>query len=556
MTIPQSARFAGAASRISLGLALISLPAMASAQSSPGVDRALAGQTVILQRFTPPSQVGTVGLDVEDQRKRIDMAAAEKIRFTLRFLTVDGNRTVPLGNLAPLWQDRIGTQVSLADLYRLAEAVDAAYLAAGYFSKTVVPVQDFATGRVRLQVYEGYVQRVEITSDIPGIEDRLKPYIDRILAMHPIRVAEAERVLLMMSDLGGLTIQGTFVRPEEASGGGLLKLDIQQDRQSGQIGLDNLGSEAVGPLELSASVQLNDALRRFETTNLVGVMVPDDPDELALFQLSQDYPIGNDGLTAGYSLAYLRQNPGGSLKDQDIEVTSAIGSAYLAYPLLRRLQHSLFARAEVTVRDDNVDVAGDAVSRSNARWLSFSLEYDRLMENASLNAEGGVNFGTASDIDMGDVPGDFRFLSASLDYVQALGDVANLRVRAAGQYSPEPLPGAVQFALGGDPYGWAFDNGSLSGDSGAATAIELSRDFDTGISLFPDVTLAAFADYGTVWSQSSGTPTESLGSWGISLGTMVGDRMMVQLVAARPWTTPDGLDDPGNSLLFRLALPF
>ncbi|MAC78153.1 MAG: polypeptide-transport-associated domain protein shlb-type [Rhodobacteraceae bacterium] len=535
---------------------LLVVPCGAFAQSAPVVDRALAGQTVILQRFTPPPQVGTVGLSVEDQRKRVDMAAAERITIALKSVTVDGARTVPVQDLVPIWQNRIGTTITLADLYRMAEAVDAAYLAAGYFSKTVVPVQDFATGRIRLQVYEGYVQRVEITSDIPGIEDRLKPYIDRILAMHPIRVKEAERVLLLMSDLGGLEIEGTFVRPEDATGGGLLKLDIGQDKRSGMIGLDNLGSEAVGPLELSSSVTLNDMLRRFETTNLVGVVVPDDPKELGLFQFSQDYPVGHDGLTAGFSLTYLSQHPGGSLKDQDIDVTSTIGTGYLAYPILRTLDQSLFGKAELTIRDDDVDVAGSALSRSQTRWATFSLEYDRLLETGSLSAEGGVNLGVADDIDMGDVPGDFRFISASVDYLRALGPVANLRVRAAGQFSPEPLPGAVQFALGGDPYGWAFDNGSLSGDSGAATAVEIGRDIETRLDVMPEFTLSVFADYGTVWSQSAGIDADSLGSYGVGLGAMVADRLMVQLVGALPWTTPDSLDDPGGSVLFRIAMPF
>ena len=37
---------------------------------------------------------------------------------------------------------------------------------------------------------------------------------------------------------------------------------------------------------------------------------------------------------------------------------------------------------------------------------------------------------------------------------------------------------------------------------------------------------------------------------------MVADMLMVQLVGALPWTTPDSLDDPGGSVLFRIAMPF
>ncbi|CAN0572828.1 unnamed protein product, partial [Ectocarpus sp. 12 AP-2014] len=462
-------------------LAGVFLSGMAQAQSgsvTTPVQRAVAGQTVILERFTPPPVTGAVDLAVVDQRAQIDMVAASKIRVRLQSLTVNGLRSISADSLQPLWQDLIGTEVTLADIYRIADAVDAAYLAAGYFSKTVVPVQEFSTGRIRLQVYEGYVQRVEINSDIPGIEGRLAPYIDRILAMRPIRVKEAERILLLMSDIGGLQIDGTFVRPDTPKGGGLLRLNIGQDRRSGMVGLDNLGSESVGPLELALSYQMNDLFRRFETTDLVGVTVPDDPEEMVFLQFSQDYPIGFDGLSAGYSVSYVRQHPGGSLADDDIDVASVVGTAFLAYPFLRSEEQSLFGRAEVSVRNDDVDVGGTAVSQARTRWAEFSLQYDRAFDTGFLSTDAGLSLGTASDIDMGDVPGNFRFLTAGLDYIRPLGDVADFRIRAVGQYSSQALPGAVRFSVGGDPYGWAFDNGTISGDSGAATAVELAHDFD------------------------------------------------------------------------------
>ncbi|WP_158967097.1 ShlB/FhaC/HecB family hemolysin secretion/activation protein [Chachezhania sediminis] len=558
MTVLRFDRFFHTIARLGLGLACCgALTAPALAQTSPIVDRAVAGQTVILQRFTPPPQVGSIGIGVEDQRQRLDMAAAEKVSFTLRSVALDGVRTIPVDNLNRLWADMIGTQVTLADLYRLAEAVDGAYLAAGYFSNTVVPVQDFRNGQVRLQVYEGYVQRVEITSDIPGIEARLRPYIDKILAMNPIRVKDAERILLLMSDLGGLEIEGTFVRPDTPTGGGLLRLEVSQDKRSGMIGLDNLGSDSVGPLELSGSMQLNDVFGLFESTSMVVVLTPNDTSQMMLFQFAQDYPVGNNGLAAGYSLTYLRQNPGGPLWSQDIDVTSNIGTAYLSFPFLRTIDTSLFGRAELTVRNDTVDVAGNALSRGKTRWATFSLQYDHDLETGNLTAEGGMNFGVASDIDMGDVPGNFRFLNASVDYTQSLGSVADLRIRGTGQYSPKPLPGAVQFALGGDPYGWAFNNGTLSGESGVATTVELSRSFETGWGFLPGVALGLFADYGSVWNDD-GSPNlsrDSLGSWGLGVKGMLNDAMQFEIIAARPWKIPEEQDDPGKQLLFRLAIP-
>ena len=530
----------------------------ARAQSAGGVEQAVAGQTTILQRFTPPPKVGTVDLAVQHQRKRVPEDRAEQIRFTLRSVRLDGGDTVPLADIEPIWQYRIGQQISLADLYRMAEAVDAAYVRAGYFSLTVVPVQDYATGHVSLRVYEGYVETVEIVSDIPGIEQRLEPYIRRITAMRPIRIAEAERVLLLMADLGGLAIDGLFIPPDRPSGGGKLRLEVGFTRQTGAVVFDNLGTSDVGPLELSASYAVNDLLGLYETTSLVAVTVPNSPDELALLQIGQDFPIGHDGLSAGYTFTHVTTRPSGEYRHDDIKIETVIGTAYLRYPLLRSQEQSLFASFEVNLRNDDIDAMGTRVDRSRARWATAELSYDRQLDKGAIEVSGSLNQGLGVDVSRPGVPSDFRFGRVDLDYGRPLGADFGLRIRAVGQYAPGPLPAATQVSLGGDPYGWAFDGGALAGDSGAATAIELSRDFETGLDALPMLTLTGFADYGVVWNNDV-TPDQergTLGSVGLGVSFMLAERAHVQLVAATPWDVEAGMDDPGTRVFFQVAVPF
>ena len=538
---------------VALLCACFARPALS--QGLPDVDRILSGQTVILQRYEPPPQVGSVAIGVQDERDRIDLDRAKSIRMRLTSVRVDGAHTLPLSALTPIWQGQIGAEISLADLYRMADAVDAAYLASGYFSKTVVPVQDFSDGRIRLQVFEGYVDRIEISSDISAIETRLAPYLQRILDMHPIRVKAAERELLLMSDLAGLSIEGTFVRPEGATGGGLLRLEVGQDRSAGMIGLDNLGSDAVGPLQMASMVTFNDALRRFETTNLTGVITPQHPERMSLVQMMQRYPIGSNGLGAGYSIVYLRQHPDGGAGAPDIDVTSAMGTAFLSYPFLRTLDRSLWGQAELTVRNDNVDVLDTAAVRSRTRWTTHSLQYSQSFEASEINLEGAVNLGTASDIDMGTVPGDFRFVTTELGYTQAFSETTRMTLQARGQYSGRPLPGAVQFGVGGEAYGRAFDSGTISGDKGAAVSTQVSHVVDAGLAFLPTLSTSAFVDYGAVWSDD--VPGHMyLGSYGVGLGGTFGERLNFQVIGALPWTHSELVDDKGGNLIVQLAMPF
>jgi len=527
----------------------------AAAQTVSSVEQAVAGQTTIIERFTPPPRVGSIDITVEDARRRVPEAAAGKVRLTLRSLTVEGADSVPYETLAPIWRDRIGTEVSVADLYRMAEAVDAAYLRAGYFSMTIVPVQDFRSGRITLRVYESWVARVEIKSSVPGIERRLAPYLDRIMAMRPIRVKEAERILLLMSDLGGMEIEGTFVRPDTPTGGGLLELEVGFDRRAGAVGLDNLGTDAVGPLELSANVAFSDLFGLFETTSLVAVTVPDSPSEMRLLQFTQDLPIGHDGLMLGYGFTHIGQRPGGDLKAQHIEIETNIASARLSYPFVRTLDTSLTGELEVNARTDDVHLAGASVQDIRVNWLLGSLRAQREVGGGSLSGSVGLGQGLGHDLVRADVPDDFRLGRIDLDFSRPLDERTSLRLRAAGQYAATPLPAAVQFALGGDPYGQAFDGGSLVGDSGAAAAVELDRAVDTGLPLLGTVSLLAIADWGVVWNHDTGADYArgTLGSAGVGFSGLLRDRVSYQVLAVVPWDATNAVDDPGTRVFFRLG---
>lgn len=542
--------------RIAAMLTALLAAAAASPAAAQNIDNAVAGQTTIIDRFTPPARPGTVDITVEDQRRLVPDSKAEAVHFRLRSVSVEGAQAVANGTLQAIWQDRIGEQISLVELYRIAEAVDAAYLRAGYFSMTVVPVQNFKSGEVTLRVYEGYLETVEITSSIPNIRERLAPYITRLTSMRPIRIKEAERILLLMSDLGGLQIEGTLIRPQTPSGGGTLKLAVEFNRYNAGIGLDNLGTDEVGPVELSGNISVNDIFGLFETTTLVGVTIPDTPQEMILLQAAQSIPIGFSGLSAAYDLTYVTQKPGGNLKNDNIDIETVIGSASLQYPLLRTIDQSLYGKVEVNLRNDRIDVMGMRAARERTRWATMGLRYDLSFGETSLSAGTELGQSLSHQVEDGSVPDGYRFGRADVDISHSLGSIARLHWRATGQYAPMSLPGSVRFSLGGDPYGWAFNSGSLSGDSGVASAFEVSHDLETGWPTLPDITLTAFADYGIVWRADAAADysRDSLGSAGIGVSGMVAERVNFQLLAATPWHRPDNADDPGTRVFFRLGL--
>lgn len=528
------------------------------------IDSVVSDQNETIRRYSAPRKPGTIDLSVPDARKATSSEQAEKTMFTLRSITVRGAVTVPSATLEQAWAAQRNKKISAADLYAIAERIDEIYQKAGYFSWAVVPEQDFSSGNVVIVLYESYVRRVTINSAIPDIDRRLKPYIDRIVAMRPIRIKEAERVLLLMSDLGGLTIEGTFIRPETPSAGGDLKLDIGFKRAGANAIVDDLGSNAVGPFQLTGTGTFNDALRLFDVANIALVTIPDSPEELKFVLASHDVPIGYDGLHVGYSIGYVSSQPGADLKPLDLDIGSRFGSAYANYPLLRTIDHSLFSRLELNFKDNSLALGGETQTDEDLRWLAASLKYTGELENGAITLTGtfgqGLDgFGASSSTDplapRPGVPDDYRYFRGDLDLTKEIASLAVAHLRVAAQYAPTAVPSSVQLVLGGDPYGLAFDGSAASGDSGIAASLELGRNIELPEALpIPNLNVFAYVDYGAVWNHDTGVDyiEAELGSAGIGAKAAFGQHLNARALVAVPFRDNRGLTDTGTRFLFQL----
>ncbi|OYX69591.1 MAG: hypothetical protein B7Y95_17675 [Rhizobiales bacterium 32-66-11] len=543
---------------------MIALAAGARAQV---LEQVTSEQSAVIQRFSEPRAPGTINIAVPDLQRRIPPENAKGMRFTLRALRVDGAVAVPLAQLEPIWKDAIGRTISLADLYEMAAKVERAYTAAGYFSMAVVPVQDYRSGHVTIALYESYVSKVVIKSDRPGLEARLAPYINRITAMRPIRIKEAERILLLMSDLAGLKIDGVFKKPDTPSGGGDLTLDISFTRLTGAVILDNMGTAQMGPVQLAATATLNDVFGLFESTEFAGMTIPNTPREVLFGQVTQDIPIGFDGLHAGYRLGYISSHPGADLAPLNVEVSATFGNLFVSYPFLRTIEHSLFGRMELNFKNNEVDIGPELNALDDNRWLAASLRYLAEFEGGSATvlasvAQGlddlGARAGGWAFPSRSGVPDDYRFVRLDLDVRKEVLAELNARLRMAAQYAFDPLPSVVRLNVGGDPFGRAFDSSTAAGDSGIAATFELSRALPWSAPGISGLQVFAFVDYAALWSQEVGVDyTDArLGSAGAGLRATLGDGLNAQLLIAVPWEDTAILSTTGTRVFVQMAKAF
>lgn len=530
----------------------------------------ITDQSVVIQRFAAPRAPGTIAIDVPEAPARISSEEAQKLRFTLRSITVEGAASIPVTQLAPAWQASIGATVSLEDLNAIAARIEAETSRAGFFSQAIVPDQDFASGHIVIRLYESYLSEVEIKTDKPRLRKRLAPYVARLVAMHPIRIKEAERILLLMSDLAGVTINGVITRPAAPGGGGNLKLEINFTRAAGAMALDNWGTDQIGPLQLAATATLNDLFGHFDATDLVGLTVPDSPEKLLFAQIGQEAPIGTHGVHIGYRLNHIASRPGADLRPLDVKVAATSGTLFVSYPFVRTIAHSLFGRAELNFRGNAVDVGGNLASRDRNRWLAGSLRYVAAANGGSTSVVGTVgqgigilNASTAADAHASrrGAAADYRFGKVDVDITWPLLPKTTIAFRASGQYAFDALPSAVQFNLGGDLYGRAFDGQTASGDGGAAAYLAVSRAIKLIIPFMPDTSVSSvycFGDFGAVGNHAVGVDytKATLGSAGCGARGRIAGVVTAHLIVAVPWIDTGALSHSGTRALFQLATRF
>ncbi len=268
---------------------------------------------------------------------------AAEVRFKLAQVEVSGNSVFKEAELKPLWQDKLGKEISLAELWEIAAAITVRYRNAGYIlSRALVPAQEIADGIARIQVVEGYVDKVIVDGEPTGDRTTLDHAIERIKASRPLEERVLERYILLLNDLPGVTAR-TILRPSPVEqGASELVIIWEETRFSGSVSADNFGTRFLGPTQLSGAVVGNNLYHRYDSTELRGlVTVP--LDELQYLSLRHSLPVGPEGTVVTFDGSYTHTEPDelDGLRGTDDEGHSIFGSLYVAHPFIRSRSENL-----------------------------------------------------------------------------------------------------------------------------------------------------------------------------------------------------------------------
>ena len=436
--------------------------------------------------------------------------------FVLTAVDISGATAISAKEFAPLYDRLLAQYVTVSDVTALAEAITAMYRKRGYFlSRAIIPAQNPASGVLKVEIVEGYLDAVTIEGDAtPGVRKRLA----ELTKDRPLRISTLERKLALIGDLAGVKVSTSRIEPDPDNlARHLLVVRIEQDRFEANLYADNRGTEDAGPLQTYVSGSVNSLLTTGDKPTGGVFFTPADPAELVLGQISYATPIGGSGMTLRMAAMTSFFDAGGPRAATEAESRTKRLNVSVAYPVIRRRRLTLVASAGFEGRNVEEERLGAVRFNDQLRSLSASATLRAAHLGGVTALSGGVTQGLdifdasmQGALSRADATAEFTKFNADFARLQKIGANFSVYASVSGQYSLDPLLASEEFSLGGARYGRAYDYGEFKGDDGVATSVELRYARQADIDFLKSYQVYGYYDFGAVWNDNVAAQFEML----------------------------------------------
>jgi hemolysin activation/secretion protein len=432
----------------------------------------------------------------------LDSPQFQNIRFTLRGADFEGLQGLAPGELTPSYSQLVGTEQPISVVCEIRDRAATILRNAGYIAAIEVPEQRIEDGVVHFRVLMAHLAQVRVRGNASGAEQIIAGYLDQLTKQPVFNRYEAERYLLLASDLPGYTVRLTL-RPAGTTPGEVLgDVTVQRTPAYADFNIQNGGSDALGPWGGLVRAQLFGLTGLADRTTLAAFSTADLKEQQTL-QVGHDFALGSEGLRFGGLFTYAWAHP--SIEgDSDVKARTLLTTVQADYPFIRSLARSVRGTIGMDVVNQDVDLDGLDLTRDRLRVGFARLAFDAISTKFSrgrslaeplwrfssqLELRKGFDIFGATDpcgpagancLGPGDVP------PSRIDGISTAAVVRGLlygefrpvpkltfALGARGQYAWKPLLSFEEFSSGNYTVGRGYDPGALLGDRGWGTQAEI-----------------------------------------------------------------------------------
>ena len=479
-------------------------PAAAAAQSAS--DILPPTREEVTRPVSPPLATRSPRLEIEGGVERapcaLDGPEYQSIRLTLHDVQFDGLRGLTREELASAYSPYVGRDVPISVVCEIRDRAATILRNAGYIAAVQVPEQRIADGTVRFQVLMAHLTDVRVRGDASGAEAILAGYLHQLTKQPVFNRYEAERYLLLASDLPGYTVRLTLRPAGTVAGDVVGDVTVQRTPAYADFNVQNSGSKALGRWGGLLRGQVFGLTGLGDRTSL-SVFSTSDLKEQQTLQLAHDFHLGPNGLSVSDAFTYAWARP--TIPDAHVLARTLLNTFEVGYPFVRRQAYSVrgsvgmdYVNQDVRLNHtidfsrDRLRVAfvrlGFDTQKTDFNDAGYSLAEPPWRANAILELRQGMHILGATDCGAGFADctgvGDVR-----PSRLEGRSDATVLRYTMYGEFRPvpkmtaalgvraqyawKPLLSFEEFSAGNYTAGRGYDPGALIGDRGFGSQAEL-----------------------------------------------------------------------------------
>ena len=515
--------------RLAVALTIVGVSYSASAQvippsAQPGRER---------ERFTVPpvprAQPGGPAISLPSTEAP---PGAEKVKIVIRSVLVAGSTIYSKDELKALYADLLGRETTLQTVYDIARRITAKYGSDGYvLSRAIVPPQGFSPkgAIVRIQVIEGWINKIEWPKKLSRYRDFFSDYTARITSERPANIKTIERYLLLANDLPGLKFTTSLQPSATQTGASTLVIEVSEKPLDANARIDNRGTQSRGPYQFLTSATVNNVLGQHDlfSASYAGVSPLK---QLQYLSGTYKQVLTSEGLTGFVNGSYSWGKPGTpTLEALEFTTRSTIVEAGAFYPVIRARERNLTLTGLAFMSDNYSDILGQPFNVDRLRGFRGKADADiadslqginqfNLTISQGIDGLGSTNNGNPlASRAAGRV--DFSKIEGTVGRMQPLPERFSAYASLYGQYAGTSLLTSEQCGYGGRFFGRAFDPSQLLGDHCWQALGELRYDLPPTVQVL-QTQLYGFTDYGRVYTREPAAGTDVSGH-GASAGAGV-----------------------------------
>ena len=412
--------------------------------------------------------------------------AQAQVHFPISGYRVEGNTLLSEHTIASVTKDFAGPNSDFETIQRALEALEKAYLSAGYGSVLIeVPEQELDAGVVTLRVVEGVLGGIAIQADPSYDTENVRHSLPALVPGQTVNIFDLNRNLLLANEGGAKVTNVTFKRSSNNRDVDATVKVQGDDPQRWLAVLDNTGSDLNGHYRMGLIYQNANVWNRDHSLLLQLMSSPGHVGQVRILGVGYRVPLYRHGDAVEFNASDSNDDSRGTDSGTDI---AAVGKGRIAGVRYNRnlessaeLQHKLGFGLE-TRRYGNSGNTGDSSLSTLPFTLSYSGNWRSAQRDWSWNAAWLKNIATGPHGRVADLnaPGGragaragFQAWKLGAQFTERFVNHWTLRATVSAQFTQDLLIAAEQFGVGGADSVRGFGGPGASGDQGARVGLEL-----------------------------------------------------------------------------------